>query len=131
GANTAVLSRLFNVVPMLGFLALDGHLLVLAGLVHSFDTLPLADLSLHRDGWAMIAQWGQTIFVSGLLLALPLICALLTINLAMGILNRAAPQLSVFAVGFPVSLLSGLLLLSVVLPRSAAFLENLLRDALR
>lgn len=131
GANTAVLSRLFNIVTMLVFLALDGHLLLLAGLVHSFDMLPLADASLHREGWATIAQWGQTIFVSGLLLALPLICALLTINLAMGILNRAAPQLSVFAVGFPVSLLSGLLLLSVVLPRSAGFLENLLRDGLR
>ena len=130
GANTAVLSRLFNIVTMLVFLTLDGHLLVLAGLVHSFDTLPLADLSLHREGWAVVAQWGQTIFVSGLLLALPLICALLTINLAMGILNRASPQLSVFAVGFPVSLITGLLLLTAVLPQSAGFLEGLIRDGL-
>ena len=53
-----------------------------------------------------IRDRGKTVFVSGLLLALPLICALLTINLAMGILNRAAPQLSVFSVGFPVSLIA-------------------------
>ncbi|MBV7486329.1 flagellar biosynthetic protein FliR [Bordetella sp. BOR01] len=131
GANTAVLSRLFNIVAMLVFLALDGHLLVLAALVRSFDTLPLALIALDRNGWGILAQWGQTIFVSGLLLALPLICALLTINLAMGILNRAAPQLSVFAVGFPVSLITGLLLLAVVLPQAAPFLEGLLRDGLR
>jgi len=131
GANTAVLSRLLNIVAMLVFLALDGHLLVLAALVRSFDTLPLAPIALDRDGWAILAQWGQAIFVSGLLLALPLICALLTINLAMGILNRAAPQLSVFAVGFPVSLITGLLLLAIVLPHAAPFLEGLFRDGLR
>ncbi|MBO1111093.1 flagellar biosynthetic protein FliR [Bordetella petrii] len=131
GANTAVLSRLFNIVAMLVFLALDGHLLVLAALVRSFDVLPLTELTLDRNGWGILVQWGQTIFVSGLLLALPLICALLTINLAMGILNRAAPQLSVFAVGFPVSLITGLLLLAVVLPHAAPFLEHLLRDGLQ
>ncbi|MCD0506130.1 flagellar biosynthetic protein FliR [Bordetella petrii] len=131
GANTAVLSRLFNIVAMLVFLALDGHLLVLAALVRSFDTLPLAEMGLDRNGWGLLAQWGETIFVSGLLLALPLICALLIINLAMGILNRAAPQLSVFAVGFPVSLIAGMVLLMVVLPQSAPFLEGLFRDGLR
>ncbi|BDC28692.1 Flagellar biosynthetic protein fliR [Bordetella parapertussis] len=94
GANTAVLSRLFNIVAMLVFLALDGHLLVLGALVRSFDTLPVAVGVLDRNGWGILAEWGTTIFVSGLLLALPLICALLTINLAMGILNRAAPRRS-------------------------------------
>jgi len=131
GANTAVLSRLLNIVAMLVFLALDGHLLVLAALVRSFDVLPLAQLTLDPNGWGILVQWGQTIFVSGLLLALPLICALLTINLAMGILNRAAPQLSVFAVGFPVSLITGLLLLAAVLPHAAPFLEGLMRDGLQ
>ncbi|OZI75598.1 MULTISPECIES: flagellar biosynthetic protein FliR [Bordetella] len=131
GANTAVLARLFNILAMLVFLALDGHLLVLAALVRSFDVLPLQPLALDRNGWGVLLQWSQAVFVSGLLLALPLICALLTINLAMGILNRAAPQLSVFAVGFPVSLIAGLLLLALVLPHSAPFLEALLRDGLQ
>src|SRR3546814_18236026 len=87
GAKTAVLSRLLNIVAMLVFLALDGHLRMLAALVRSFEALPLAELTLDRNGWGILVHWGQTIFVSGLLLALPLICALLTINLAMGILK--------------------------------------------
>ncbi|WP_263912441.1 flagellar biosynthetic protein FliR [Achromobacter sp. 79A6] len=130
GANTAVLSRLFNIVAMLTFLALDGHLLVLAALVRSFDTLPVAAIQLHQNGWGVVVEWGKTVFVSGLLLALPLICALLTINLAMGILNRAAPQLSVFSVGFPVSLIVGVVLLTVVLPNSGPFLEALFESGL-
>jgi flagellar biosynthetic protein FliR len=60
-----------------------------------------------------------------MLLALPLIIVLLTINLALGILNRTAQQLSVFAVGFPISLSVGFILLWVVLPRTAPFLQRL------
>jgi flagellar biosynthetic protein FliR len=60
----------------------------------------------------------------GLMLALPLIAALLTLNLAMGILNRASPQLSIFAVGFPLTLLAGLLMLQALMPHLASFLEQ-------
>ncbi|MGB3433758.1 flagellar biosynthetic protein FliR [Achromobacter sp.] len=130
GANTAVLSRLFNIIAMLTFLALDGHLLVLAALVRSFDTLPVAMIQLHQNGFGAVVEWGKTIFISGLLLALPLICALLTINLAMGILNRAAQQLSVFSIGFPVTLIIGVTILAVVLPHAGPFLESLFESGL-
>ncbi|CAJ49312.1 flagellar biosynthetic protein, partial [Bordetella avium 197N] len=131
GANTAVLSRFMNILAMLIFLALDGHLLMLAALVRSFDILPLTPAVLDRNGLGVLVQWGGTVFISGLLLALPLVCALLTINLAMGILNRAAPQLTVFAVGFPIMLTIGLLVLSVVLPHSGPFLEQLFERGLQ
>jgi flagellar biosynthetic protein FliR len=124
GANTAVLARLINIMAMLMFLAIDGHLLLLAALARSFEALPVAVGALDPDGWLLVARWAGTIFSTGLLLALPLICALLTTNLAMGILNRSAPQLTVFAIGFPLSLLGGLMLLSVVLPQSGSFFEN-------
>jgi flagellar biosynthetic protein FliR len=70
------------------------------------------------------------VFISGLLLALPLICALLTINLAMGILNRTAQQLSVFSIGFPVTLIVGVTVLAVVLPHAGPFLESLFGSGL-
>jgi flagellar biosynthetic protein FliR len=125
GANTAVLSRLFNIVAMLVFLALDGHLLLLAALIRTFETLPVAVMQLNPNGLGVYTKWGETIFVSGLLLALPLIASLLTVNLAMGILNRASPQLSVFSVGFPISLSVGLAIIAVALPNTRPFLENL------
>lgn len=131
GANTAVLSRILNIVAVLMFIALDGHLLLLGALVHTFETLPIAQSPLNPNGWGVLFEWSKTVFTSGLLLALPLICSLLTVNLAMGILNRAAPQLSVFAVGFPVSLIIGIILLRAVLPNSAPFMEALFESSFR
>lgn len=129
GANTSVLSRIFNLVAVLTFLALDGHLLLIAGLVHTFEVLPIADMQLSHGGLGMLLEWGGYVLILGLVLALPLITVLLTMNLAMGILNRTAPQLSVFAVGFPISLLAGLLMLTVVLPQTLPFLERLFDEA--
>lgn len=127
GANTAVLSRIMNVVAMLLFLALDGHLLIIDHLAHTFHVLPImAAPSLNTDGLGILFEWSAQVMVAGMLLALPLIIILLTISLSMGILNRTAQQLSVFAVGFPVSLMTGLVLLAIVLPQTAPFLSQLL-----
>lgn len=128
GANTAVLSRLINLVTMLLFLAVNGHLLMLDGLVRTFDILPVG-AALAPDGWGVLIEWSRQLWISGMLLALPLIIVLLTINLSLGILNRTAQQLSVFAVGFPISLTTGLVMLAVVLPQSSDFLIRLFDEA--
>ncbi len=125
GANTAVLARIMNIVAMLVFMALNGHLLMLGGFIRTFDILPIQIGSLDPNGWGVLFEWSSQVMVSGMLLALPLIIVLLTINLALGILNRTAQQLSIFAVGFPITLLVGLVLLMVVLPQTTPFLERL------
>jgi flagellar biosynthetic protein FliR len=70
------------------------------------------------------------IFASGLMLALPLVTALLILNLAMGILNRASPQFSIFAVGFPLTLLAGIAMLYLLIPQLAGFLDPRFAGAL-
>jgi len=127
GANTAVLSRLINLVAMLMFLAVNGHLLMIDGLMRTFELFPIGAL-LHADGWGALLDWSAQLWVSGLLLALPIIIVLLTINLSLGILNRTAQQLSVFAVGFPISLTTGLIMLAIVIPQSSDFLTRLFED---
>ncbi|WP_323017897.1 flagellar biosynthetic protein FliR [Castellaniella sp.] len=127
GANTAVLSRLINIVAMLLFLAVNGHLLMLDGLVRTFEILPIG-ASLHADGWGALIDWSGQIWISSILLALPILIVLQTINLSLGILNRTAQQLSVFAVGFPITLTTGLIMLAIVLPRSSEFLMKLFQD---
>ncbi|MEQ4509154.1 MAG: flagellar biosynthetic protein FliR, partial [Dickeya sp.] len=64
----------------------------------------------------------------GLMLALPIITLLLTINLSLGLLNRMAPQLSVFVIGFPVTLSVGILLISAMMPLIAPFCERLFSE---
>lgn len=129
-ANTEVLARLFNILAMLMFLSVNGHLMMLGMLVKTFTILPIGTPALNPGGWSMVAQLGSKIFSSGLLLALPLIASLLAIQLALGILNRAAPQLSVFAVGFPLTLIAGVLLLAVALPQSTGFLSGLFQEGI-
>ncbi|AOB31048.1 flagellar biosynthesis protein FliR [Bordetella sp. H567] len=129
-ANTEVLARLFNILAMLVFLSVNGHLMMLAMLVKTFTILPIGTQTLNPEGWVMVAQLGSKVFSSGLLLALPLIAALLIIHLAMGMLNRAAPQLSVFAVGFPITLIAGVVLLAVALPQSTGFLAALFQEGI-
>jgi len=128
GSNTAVLSRILNTIAILAFLAMNGHLLMIGGLVRTFEVLPITGAALDVNGWGVLLEWSEQIVVSGLLLALPVMVVLLTINLSLGILNRTAQQLSVFAVGFPISLTVGLIILAVVLPQITPFLERLFQD---
>lgn len=125
GSNTAVVSRLLNLVTMLVFLAANGHLVMLKAFLHTFETFPIQPGSLHPDGWGVILEWSREIFLSGLLLSLPLVIVLLTMNLAFGILNRTAQQLTVFAVGFPITLTTGIIVLTLVVPQITPFLMQL------
>jgi flagellar biosynthetic protein FliR len=123
GGQTMVVGRFLNMLAMLLFLAVDGHLLMLGALGDSFHTLPISDAPFASAGWMALVLEGGHVFTTGLMLALPLVTALLTLNLAMGILNRASPQFSIFAVGFPLTLLAGIGLLSVMVPHFLQMLQ--------
>lgn len=123
GGTTMVVGRLLNLLAMLLFLAFDVHLLLVSVLAESFQTLPIADAPWSAGGWMFLVQGGSQVFASGLMLSLPLVTALLILNLAMGILNRASPQFSIFAVGFPLTLLAGIAMLLLLIPNLGAFLE--------
>lgn len=124
GTNTMILSRLLHMVTLLLFLAFDGHLVVLEILATSFTTLPVGLGGLNPGAFAMLARYGATIFASGLLLALPLVAPLLIMNLTLGILNRSAPQLTVFNIGLPASLSVGLVLLAVLMMDLGRFVQS-------
>ena len=123
GGQTMVLARFLNVMATLIFLAVDGHLMLITVLAESFRAVPVADAPLAASGWFVLVSAGGQIFAGGLMLALPLITALLTLNLAMGILNRASPQFSIFAVGFPITLLGGIAMLQILMQYLGPFLE--------
>jgi len=109
GSSTAALGQLYIILATLTFLALGGHLALLEVLVNGFTTLPVGTAGLGREGlWSMIL-WGGQLFSGAISIALPGVTAMLIVNLAFGVISRAAPTLNLFAVGFPISLVIGLL----------------------
>lgn len=130
GTNMVVLSRILYIISLLMFLAFNGHLIVLEILATSFVTLPIGLGGFNPGAFEMLARYGSTIYVSGMLLALPLVGSLLVINLTLGILNRSAPQLTVFNIGFPTSLTVGLFLMMILMTDLGRFLQGLFSHAL-
>lgn len=127
--QTAVLGEFLGILTILIFLALNGHLLSISVLVESFRLLPVAAAPIAVKGAGALLSWAGILFSAGVLLSLPMMAALLIANIAMGVLARVAPQLNLFAVGFPVTIVSGFIVLLISLPYFGAALERLFDQA--
>lgn len=124
-AQTPIVSEFLGLIVLLLFLAMNGHLLTLSVLAESFRLLPISAKPFAGGGLAAMLAWSAILFSAGLMLALPLIAALLIANISLGVLARIAPALNIFAVGFPVTIVSGFAVLMVSLPYFGAALERL------
>ncbi|HEB77381.1 MAG TPA: flagellar biosynthetic protein FliR [Methylothermaceae bacterium] len=116
GVQVPIISQVYLLLATLLFLGLDGHLALIELLAASFQSLPPVLGELNRDDLWLMARWGASVFSAGVLLSLPIVIALLFTNIALGIATRAAPQLNIFSVGFPITLLLGLVLIWSTLP---------------
>ena len=125
-----VIGRFMGVIASLAFLAIDGHLMLIALISQSFNTLPVGLDGMTDATFSTLANWGGEVFKSGLQLSLPVLTALLITNLALGVLTRVAPQLNIFAVGFPLTLSIGLFVLALSMPFYAPILEHFVYDGL-
>jgi flagellar biosynthetic protein FliR len=129
GQQVPVIAQLYVITSTLIFLGLDGHLLLIKMLLDSFTSLPLGIDGITKTNiWDVIA-WSSRMFAGGLLLAMPVIVSLLLVNLGFGIATRAAPQLNIFSVGFPVTLMLGIVLIWLTLPNVLDQFTGILTDA--
>ena len=129
GEQTPVLGQLYSMLVMLTFLSLDGHLKLIELLIDGFRTLPVGTTGIGQEGIWSIVTWGSQLFSGALSVALPGVTALLIVNIAFGVMSRAAPQLNLFAVGFPISLVFGLAIVLAGLPSTQTTFTQLLWDA--
>jgi len=110
------LSQFFLIMGTLMFLALGGHLMIIQLVVNSFQTLPVSVDGIPRESFWIIIKFGSEMFIGAAWVALPAVISILTITLAMGVVTRAAPQLNIFSIGFPVTMLVGFIILMLVMP---------------
>lgn len=129
GVQVPVLSQYYLTLATLIFLALNGHLLLVQLLVDSFRTLPVGMAGLSANGLWDIVNWGGRMFAGAVLIALTGIASMLLINLAFGVMSRAAPQLNIFGVGFPVMMGAGFIVIMLSLPGLTPHVSSLMQDA--
>ncbi|MBI5438564.1 MAG: flagellar biosynthetic protein FliR [Nitrosomonadales bacterium] len=128
-AQSPIVAQWLGMVAALAFLAINGHLLMLSALAESFKTLPIGGM-MPGQGFHDVARWGGSIFAYALQISLPILAALLITNIALGILTRAAPQLNLFAIGFPITLAIGFLVLLLSMPHFIPMLDRLTQEGL-
>jgi len=129
GQQVPVIAQFYTVTTTLLFISLDGHLLLIQMLLDSFKTLPIGIDGIDKAGIWSILAWSSRMFAGGLLLAMPVIASLLLVNVIFGVAARAAPQLQIFSVGFPVTLMLGMLLVWKSIPDVLDQFSGMLTDA--
>jgi flagellar biosynthetic protein FliR len=129
GVESPALGQLYVVLGTLTFIALDGHVALIETLVASFHGLPIGPSGLSPLALQSMADWGAQLFLGAVRVALPGMTALLVINLAFGVTSRAAPSLNLFAVGLPVTLVFGLVVIWLGMPSMQTAFLDLLNSA--
>lgn len=128
GVQIPVLSSYYVVLVTLLFLVFDGHLLLIVMIMDSFQTLPIGVHGIGIEGVWQIAAWAGTMFSGAVLVALPALISLLMVNLAFAMMTRTAPQLNIFAVGFPMTLMLGFIFILFSIPGLEPQLSRLLTE---
>lgn len=124
GVQTPVISQFYLIFGTLVFLSLDMHLFLLQYLAHSFELLPVVGARHVTVDTAGLVTWGSHLFAGALLFSLPMLAVILIVNLALGIMTRAAPQLNIFAVGFPITIAVGFLFMLLTVPSLVPLLHK-------
>lgn len=129
GQQVPVIAQFYVMTSTLIFLSLDGHLLLIQMLLDSFTSLPIGIDGITKANIWTIITWSSRMFAGGLLLTMPILVSLLLINISFGVATRAAPQLNIFSVGFPVTLMLGMILVWLTLPDVLDQFKGILTDS--
>ena len=130
GVTVTVLSQFHLMLVTLLFLSMNGHLAMVDILAESFYALPVGGMFISENMlWELAGRTGW-MFSSALLLSLPAIGSLMIINYSLGIVTRAAPQLNIFALGFPSMLIIGLCIIWLTLQSYVPLFDRFTREAL-
>ncbi len=116
GVNVPIISQFILLLTFLLFFGFGGHALLIEVLVRSFVVMPVGLPDINPERALLVASWASHMFGIAVLVSLPVVACLLLIYIALGIMTRAAPQLNIFSVGFPLTILAGFIALIFALP---------------
>jgi flagellar biosynthetic protein FliR len=125
-----LLGRFYLIVASLLLLAANAHLQLIAILAESFRIIPIGSGGIAPGEARAIADFAGLMFAGALRLSLPAVVAMLMVNVAFGVISRAAPTMNLFAVGFPMTLLMGLLIILVDIESHGTIWDRQFTEAL-
>lgn len=114
--QSSAVARFFGQMAAFLFVVMNGHLMLLMATIKSFDAFPVNQNFLEALSKMKLYELGADLFASGLWIALPMVGMLMFVNLALGIVSRVAPQMNIYAIGFPITLAVGLIGITATLP---------------
>jgi flagellar biosynthetic protein FliR len=124
-----LLGRFYIIVGSLLLLATNAHLSLIALLAQSYAVVPLGAGGIGAPEARLVVDFAALMFAGALQLSLPAVIAILMVNITFGVISRAAPTLNLFAVGFPVTILMGLLILVATFRTQGPVWEGLIAEA--
>lgn len=131
GTQSPVVTQFISIMMVLVFLSLEGHHILLEQLAASFRILPIGGPVLDMKMFRAIVEAGGLLFSAAFLLALPVVLAITLVNIVIGMLTRVAPQMNIFSVGFPITIIAGLVMLMVSVPNLSGGMAGLLEEVTR
>ena len=130
GVRNNMLATLYGSLATLGFLAINGHHMVLRALAQSYAALPIGGGSLNASVVSSVRDILALVFVVGARLAAPIIIVLLVVELVVGLISRASPALNFMVIGYPLRLIVGLTILAALVPVIPAVTNSLVESVL-
>lgn len=128
GVNVPIVSQLYILLFSLLFLSVDGHLYLIEMLEASFTHFPVTASPLDLLGLDKLPALGSIMFSNSLKIALPALICLLIINLALGVMTKSAPQLNIFSIGFPITMLFGLVIIWLSILYVLPLFDDIVRE---
>ncbi|MFC3907984.1 flagellar biosynthetic protein FliR [Legionella dresdenensis] len=129
-ASVPLMSQMYQLMVGLTFLALDGHLAILEALLFSFEKMPVGEMYNEFSLIGAVITFSSWMIKESVLVSLPAILSMLLVTLSFGVMTRVAPQLNIFSLGFPITLLMGMIIVRVGLPGISSQIEGSLEQGL-
>jgi flagellar biosynthesis protein FliR len=130
GNQVPIIGQLYLLLASLLFLVVDGHLLMIRVLAESFTSMPIATTGISKNGAWEVLMWTGRIINTAVVIALPALVSLLIVNLSFGVMTRSAPSLNIFAVGFPVMIILGVIIIYFNLHSFIPHMMNMFEDGI-
>lgn len=134
GENVPAVSQLYVLLITYLFFFFDGHLVFFRILHDSFTIVPIGLLKINNEIFKSMAEFGNWILANGLKIAIPSVTALLIVQCALGVMTKSAQQLNIFSIGFPITMLLGIIIIWLnmkIIPSHFEELFNYISDLIK